>query len=98
MPAPREFVDFVDKNADAFIKRLAEAVAIPRSDMYISLASVLHCSSVSGEPDKRNEVIKMVHWMDHQLKAVGLQTELKDLGTEKVGDKETIDSPLFFLR
>lgn len=29
MPAPVEFLKFVDANADAFIKRLAEAVAIP---------------------------------------------------------------------
>lgn len=28
--APKEFLDFVDSNADAFIKRLADAVAIPR--------------------------------------------------------------------
>jgi hypothetical protein len=30
MPAPQEFIDFVDKNAGSFVKRLAEAVAIPR--------------------------------------------------------------------
>jgi len=30
MPAPSQFIDFVDRNADAFIQRLADAVAIPR--------------------------------------------------------------------
>ncbi len=30
MPAPPEFLKFIDDNAEAFIKRLAEAVAIPR--------------------------------------------------------------------
>jgi hypothetical protein len=29
MPAPIEFLEFIDKNSDAFIKRLAAAVAIP---------------------------------------------------------------------
>jgi hypothetical protein len=31
MSAPAEFLDFIDKNADKFIQRLADAVAIPRS-------------------------------------------------------------------
>ena len=29
MPAPAEFLKYIDGNANAFIKRLAEAVAIP---------------------------------------------------------------------
>ena len=29
MPAPVEFLNYIDSNADAFIKRLADAVAIP---------------------------------------------------------------------
>lgn len=29
MPAPAEFLSYIDSNADAFIKRLADAVAIP---------------------------------------------------------------------
>lgn len=39
MPAPREFLDFVDANADAFIKRLGDAVAIPR--YVVSLGSTV---------------------------------------------------------
>lgn len=31
MSAPAQFLDFIDKNADKFIQRLADAVAIPRS-------------------------------------------------------------------
>jgi hypothetical protein len=30
MPAPATFLGYVDENADKFIQRLAEAVAIPR--------------------------------------------------------------------
>lgn len=30
MPAPGNFIEFIDKNADGFIQRLANAVAIPR--------------------------------------------------------------------
>ena len=29
MPAPADLLSFIDNNADAFIKRLADAVAIP---------------------------------------------------------------------
>jgi len=32
MAAPKEFLSYIDKNAESFIKRLAEAVAIPRHD------------------------------------------------------------------
>lgn len=30
MPAPSQFLEYVDSNANKFIKRLADAVAIPR--------------------------------------------------------------------
>jgi len=30
MPAPQQFLQYIDDNADSFIKRLGEAVAIPR--------------------------------------------------------------------
>jgi Cys-Gly metallodipeptidase DUG1 len=30
MPAPQEFIKYIDDKADAFIQRLSEAVAIPR--------------------------------------------------------------------
>ncbi|KAF5348077.1 hypothetical protein D9758_010046 [Tetrapyrgos nigripes] len=65
MPAPKEFLDFVDSNADAFIQRLSEAVLI---------------KSVSGDPTYRDEVIKMSNWINQQLQAVGVQTHLADLG------------------
>lgn len=36
MPAPLEFINFIDDNADVFIKRLSDAVAIPRCVYYPS--------------------------------------------------------------
>ncbi|KAL0945990.1 hypothetical protein HGRIS_012268 [Hohenbuehelia grisea] len=66
MPAPSDFLQFVDQNADAFIQRLAEAVAIP---------------SISCEVPRRPDVVKMAHWLDGQLKALGVETQLRDLGT-----------------
>lgn len=30
MPAPQEFIKYIDDKADAFIQRLSDAVAIPR--------------------------------------------------------------------
>jgi len=41
MPAPPEFINFVDNNANAFIKRLGDAVAIPRYVLsYILMAGL----------------------------------------------------------
>lgn len=36
MPAPQQFLEFIDANANNFIKRLADAVAIPRSFLLLS--------------------------------------------------------------
>lgn len=44
--------------------------------------------SVSGEPNRRPEVIRMGHWLNEQLKAVGVETTLKDLGTQHVDGEE----------
>jgi Cys-Gly metallodipeptidase DUG1 len=65
MPAPTEFLNYVDSNADAFIKRLADAVAIP---------------SISGDATHRQDVFAMAEWLNSQLKQVGVDTKLVDLG------------------
>ncbi|KAH8829093.1 hypothetical protein DL96DRAFT_1028026 [Flagelloscypha sp. PMI_526] len=72
MPAPKAFLDWIDANADRFIQRLAEAVAIP---------------SVSGEFARRDDTIRMMHWFEKQLKDVGVETKLADLGTQEAGGK-----------
>lgn len=40
MATPTEFLKFVDENADAFIQRLADAVAIPRYATCIDILPV----------------------------------------------------------
>ncbi|KAF8065059.1 hypothetical protein FPV67DRAFT_1695822 [Lyophyllum atratum] len=77
MPAPTEFLDFVDTNADAFIQRLSDAVAIP---------------SISGDASHRGDVVKMAEWLNGHLKAVGVETQLVDLG-KHVMDDEELDLP-----
>ncbi|KAF9453338.1 glutamate carboxypeptidase [Macrolepiota fuliginosa MF-IS2] len=77
MPAPPEFLKYVDDNANNFIQRLADAVAIP---------------SISGDASRRQDVIKMANWLNNQLKAVGVTTELKDLGTEQI-EGQTLPLP-----
>ncbi|EPQ54997.1 CNDP dipeptidase [Gloeophyllum trabeum ATCC 11539] len=77
MPAPAKFTEFVDANADKFIQRLADAVAIP---------------SVSGEPNHRQDVVKMAQWLDGQLKSLGVTTKLVDLG-KHVMDGEELQLP-----
>ncbi|EDR10617.1 glutamate carboxypeptidase [Laccaria bicolor S238N-H82] len=73
MPAPQEFLSFVDTNANAFIKRLAEAVAIP---------------SISGDATHRADVVKMGEWLNTHLKAVGVSTQLVDLGKHTMDGEE----------
>ncbi|TFK29507.1 CNDP dipeptidase [Coprinopsis marcescibilis] len=77
MAAPSEFLNYIDSNADAFIQRLADAVAIP---------------SISGDAKYRQEVFKMADWLNAQLKAVGVETKLVDLG-KHIMDGEELPLP-----
>ncbi|KAF9011935.1 hypothetical protein BDQ17DRAFT_1272331 [Cyathus striatus] len=77
MAAPPQFLKFVDHNADAFIHRLADAVAIP---------------SISGDAARRGDVIRMAHWLEAQLKAYGVDTKLVDLGTQDI-EGQTLPLP-----
>ncbi|KAJ7687614.1 hypothetical protein B0H17DRAFT_1160434 [Mycena rosella] len=77
MPAPAELLSYIDAHTDAFIARLAEAVAIP---------------SISGDPAFRPSVLKMSEWLDAQLQAVGVTTKRVDLGTHLM-DGQTLPLP-----
>lgn len=77
MPAPLEFINFIDDNADVFIKRLSDAVAIP---------------SISGDASHRSDVVKMAKFLDDHLKAVGVETQLINLG-KHVMDGQELDLP-----
>jgi Cys-Gly metallodipeptidase DUG1 len=67
MSAPAEFLNFIDRNADKFIQRLADAVAIP---------------SISGDASHRGDVLKMASFLDSQLKSYGVETKLVELGQQ----------------
>ncbi|KAG5335580.1 hypothetical protein C0989_000969, partial [Termitomyces sp. Mn162] len=73
MPAPSEFLQFIDSNADGFIQRLSDAVAIP---------------SISGDPVHRQDVVKMANWLNGQLKSYGVHTQLVDLGKHTMDGQE----------
>jgi hypothetical protein len=73
MAAPKEFLSYVDEHANAFIDRLAEAVAIP---------------SVSGEVERRPEVVRMAGWVEAELKKVGVETKTVELGKQIVDKVE----------
>ncbi|KZP12927.1 CNDP dipeptidase [Athelia psychrophila] len=77
MSAPTAFLDFVDKNADKFIGRLADAVAIP---------------SISGDASRRNDVYKMAAFLDEQLRSYGLETKLVELGDQEI-EGQTLKLP-----
>ncbi|KAF9040057.1 hypothetical protein BJ165DRAFT_1495105 [Panaeolus papilionaceus] len=67
MPAPQAFLDYIDSNAEKFIQRLAEAVAIP---------------SVSGEWEHREDVLAMAGWLEATLQSLGVETQLANLGNQ----------------
>ncbi|KAJ7762144.1 hypothetical protein B0H16DRAFT_1808591 [Mycena metata] len=65
MPAPSEFLSWVDASKDAFIARLSHAVSIP---------------SISGDPAYRPRVQEMSDWLNAEPKKVGVETNQVDLG------------------
>ncbi|KAG7109749.1 Cys-Gly metallodipeptidase dug1 like protein [Verticillium longisporum] len=69
------FFKQVDTDADHFIERLRKAVAIP---------------SISAEPERRPDVVKMGEWMANELKSLGASVELRDLACRqerRLGDR-----------
>ncbi|THH12856.1 hypothetical protein EW146_g7301 [Bondarzewia mesenterica] len=73
MPAPAQFLKFVDAHEEDFIQRLAKAVEIP---------------SVSGDPAHREDVFRMASFLESQLKSYGVETKSVPLGTHKLEGKE----------
>ncbi|MFH4977345.1 hypothetical protein AB6A40_004054 [Gnathostoma spinigerum] len=72
----------IDEHKNMYIERLREAVAIP---------------SVSGEPERRRDVIKMVNWMKTHLERLGVKTELIQLGKQTLPDGNKLDiAPALF--
>ena len=94
MPAPAAFLDFVDKNADKFIGRLADAVAIPRYCTFHnqgkSCLPLLY--SISGDASRRNDVFRMAAFLDEQLQAYGVETKLVELGDQEI-EGQTLKLP-----
>ncbi|CAB3402869.1 unnamed protein product [Caenorhabditis bovis] len=68
----------IDEQQEEFIELLREAVEI---------------KSVSGDPSRRGDCIRMSEWTRDQLKALGIDASLWDLGTEKTPSGETIPLP-----
>ncbi|KAF8471181.1 Cys-Gly metallodipeptidase dug1 [Kalaharituber pfeilii] len=65
-----KFFAQVDSMADSFIKRLSDAVAIP---------------SVSCEPKRRPEVVKMAEFLEKELRTLGAHVERRDPGKDHTG-------------
>lgn len=51
-------------------------------------AQTPHAFSVSGDLTRREDVFKMADFMEDQLKALGVQTRLEDLGTVTIDGHE----------
>nr|XP_039268771.1 cytosolic non-specific dipeptidase-like [Styela clava] len=68
----------IDKNQDLYVKRLADAVAI---------------KSVSTWPETRTEVVKMIEVVSEQIKKLGGNAELVDIGVQTLPDGSKIPLP-----
>lgn len=71
--APKQFLDYVDANADSFIARLAKAVSIP---------------SVSGDASYRKHVFEMAAWLESELTSLGVAVTKVDLGKHTLDGEE----------
>eukprot|EP01135_Chromosphaera_perkinsii_P005931 Nk52_evm17s372 gene=Nk52_evmTU17s372 len=69
---------YIDKNQDLYVQRLAEAVAIP---------------SVSGDPERRNDCHKMMHYTKKIVESYGFTAELKPLGMQTFPDGTQAELP-----
>ncbi|VDM74904.1 unnamed protein product [Strongylus vulgaris] len=70
--------DAIDARQEEFVKVLKEAVAI---------------TSVSTEPERRPDCVKMVMWMKKKFEGVGAKTQVVEIGKQKLHDGKTIDLP-----
>jgi Cys-Gly metallodipeptidase DUG1 len=77
MVSLEKFFSQIDKNQQAYIDRLAEAVAIP---------------SVSGDAKYRKHVFEMGDWLKKELEKLGATAEFKELGKQTL-DGQEIDLP-----
>ncbi|KAI1905730.1 hypothetical protein LOZ12_006758 [Ophidiomyces ophidiicola] len=66
-PQLEPFFKQVDHLAESFIDRLRRAVAIP---------------SISAQDERREDVVKMAHFLVSELEALGAEVELRPLGKE----------------
>lgn len=99
MPAPAEFLSFVDDNADSFISRLAVAVSIPSYVQPLPLYQLtLSDFRVSGDAAHRKDVFAMSEWLNVQLKQLGVDTKLVDLGKHFLDGQELLLPPVILGR
>ncbi|KAJ8985156.1 hypothetical protein NQ317_012808 [Molorchus minor] len=68
----------IDENKAKYITNLRDAVAI---------------QSVSAWPHKRDQIRKMVEWVQERCKKLSVETQIKELGTQTLPDGNTIPLP-----
>lgn len=68
----------VDAHQEEYVQRLAECVAIP---------------GVSGEPERRDEVIRTMHWTKEWIERLGGSAELTDIGEQTLPDGTKLPLP-----
>ncbi|CAG8712682.1 26014_t:CDS:2, partial [Racocetra persica] len=71
--ALEKFYKTVEQNQDDYVERLREAVAIP---------------SISSDVGRRDDVIRMSHWLTSLFEKLGIKYEARDIGSHVMDDVE----------
>jgi Cys-Gly metallodipeptidase DUG1 len=72
---PQAVPDYIERNADKFIKRLSDAVSIP---------------SISGDAAYRKYVFQMADWIEQEMKSLGIETKQVPVGTQMLDGQELV--------
>lgn len=73
---------FIDEHKTQYIDALKTAVSI---------------QSVSSWPEKRQEIQRMVQWIENKLKELGAETTLADIGKQTLPNGQEIPFPNILL-
>ncbi|KAG8934839.1 hypothetical protein FRC03_009505 [Tulasnella sp. 419] len=73
MTIPPSIYEYIDRNSNSFIQRLAKAVAIP---------------SVSGDAAYRQHVLAMAKFLVTELESLGVNVKTTELGTQNLDGQE----------
>lgn len=81
------------KNAPETLVKVFGVINQKQKEMVDLLKEAVAIKSVSGWPEARDEVVRMVNWMKEKLEKEGATCELKDVGEQTLPDGSKLKLP-----